>query len=102
VTVARGVAPNHARAGETVNIPYNAPHAFKNVSARRARLLCNGVAGRGGRVLSGGWRRGARAHVAAPTVSNAGRAERASKAKAMALRYRNEMVGLTTRAAMSG
>ncbi|WP_412030528.1 cupin domain-containing protein [Deinococcus yunweiensis] len=29
-----------ARAGETVNIPANAPHSFKNVSARPARLLC--------------------------------------------------------------
>jgi quercetin dioxygenase-like cupin family protein len=28
------------RAGETVNIPANAPHAFRNRSERAARLLC--------------------------------------------------------------
>ena len=29
-----------ARAGETVNIPANAPHAFRNASEAPARLLC--------------------------------------------------------------
>jgi quercetin dioxygenase-like cupin family protein len=29
-----------ARAGETVNVPANAPHAFTNASGRPARLLC--------------------------------------------------------------
>jgi quercetin dioxygenase-like cupin family protein len=29
-----------ARAGDTVNIPSNAPHQFQNVSAKPARLLC--------------------------------------------------------------
>jgi len=29
-----------ARAGETVNIPANAPHSFRNVSDKPARLLC--------------------------------------------------------------
>jgi uncharacterized cupin superfamily protein len=29
-----------ARAGETVNVPANAPHAFTNASSRPARLLC--------------------------------------------------------------
>jgi quercetin dioxygenase-like cupin family protein len=29
-----------ARAGETVNIPANAPHVFKNTSCQPARLLC--------------------------------------------------------------
>lgn len=29
-----------ARAGETVNIPANAPHQFQNVSDRSVRLLC--------------------------------------------------------------
>jgi mannose-6-phosphate isomerase-like protein (cupin superfamily) len=28
------------RAGETVNIPANAPHQFRNLSGRPARLLC--------------------------------------------------------------
>ncbi len=29
-----------ARAGETINVPANAPHVFRNVSERSARLLC--------------------------------------------------------------
>lgn len=29
-----------ARAGETVNVPANAPHVFRNASERPARLLC--------------------------------------------------------------
>jgi quercetin dioxygenase-like cupin family protein len=29
-----------ARAGETINVPANAPHAFTNASDRPARLLC--------------------------------------------------------------
>jgi quercetin dioxygenase-like cupin family protein len=29
-----------ARAGETVNIPANAPHSFRNASKKPARLLC--------------------------------------------------------------
>jgi quercetin dioxygenase-like cupin family protein len=29
-----------ARAGETVNVPANAPHAFRNASDQPARLLC--------------------------------------------------------------
>lgn len=28
------------RAGSTVNVPANAPHAFKNVSGKTARMLC--------------------------------------------------------------
>jgi quercetin dioxygenase-like cupin family protein len=35
----RGV-PSVARAGETVNIPSNAPHGFHNESEQPARLLC--------------------------------------------------------------
>ncbi len=30
-----------ARAGQTINLPANAPHSFKNTSARPARLLCH-------------------------------------------------------------
>jgi uncharacterized cupin superfamily protein len=29
-----------AKAGETVNVPANAPHAFRNASGQVARLLC--------------------------------------------------------------
>jgi quercetin dioxygenase-like cupin family protein len=33
-------AKSALRTGETVNIPANAPHQFRNLSARPARLLC--------------------------------------------------------------
>ena len=33
-------AKSALRSGETVNIPANAPHQFRNVSGRAARLLC--------------------------------------------------------------
>jgi quercetin dioxygenase-like cupin family protein len=33
-------AKSALRTGETVNIPANAPHQFRNVSGRAARLLC--------------------------------------------------------------
>src|SRR3989442_16036267 len=32
--------PTVARAGETINIPANAPHHFRNTSDNAARLLC--------------------------------------------------------------
>ena len=32
--------PSIARAGETINIPANAPHSFRNSSQQPARLLC--------------------------------------------------------------
>src|SRR5258707_862782 len=35
-----GGGPPPARAGETVNVPANAPHSFRNSSHRAARLLC--------------------------------------------------------------
>ncbi len=35
----RGVS-GVARAGETINVPADAPHVFRNVSERPARLLC--------------------------------------------------------------
>ena len=35
----RGVSAG-ATAGETINVPANAPHVFRNVSDRPARLLC--------------------------------------------------------------
>jgi quercetin dioxygenase-like cupin family protein len=35
--------PVRLRAGETVNIPANAPHAFRNASDVPARLLCTAV-----------------------------------------------------------
>lgn len=35
----RGIKQN-ARSGETIHVPANAPHLFRNISAQPARLLC--------------------------------------------------------------
>ncbi|MBC7784281.1 MAG: cupin domain-containing protein [Burkholderiales bacterium] len=81
-----------AHSGETVNFPANAPHAFKNVSQRPARLLCmvsppgaedfflelgDPVASRTGPL---------------PDLDKAALAERASKGKALAAKYKNEII----------
>lgn len=39
----RGDPPLRLSAGETVNIPANAPHAFRNVADGPARMLCTAV-----------------------------------------------------------
>ena len=53
------------RAGSTVNIPANAPHAFKNASATDARMLCMCYTRRAGGVLHRDRRRCMQPHGAA-------------------------------------
>ena len=80
------------RAGETVNIPANAPHSFKNASDRPARLLCLcSPAGQeeffrliGDRVES--------RTAPPPKLSEAERVERMAKAVALAPKYRTEIL----------
>src|SRR3954451_12030479 len=38
--ILRGLAPVRLEAGDSVNIPANAPHAFRNAGDAPARLLC--------------------------------------------------------------
>ncbi len=50
------------RAGNTVNIPSNAPHQFRNVSSKPARMLCMLFAGWAGEFFAGGGDAGGDAH----------------------------------------
>ena len=80
------------RAGQTVAIPANAPHAFRNRSGRPARLLCLcSPAGQDAFFLEVGERLPSRdATPPKPTPEQA--AARGERAKAAASRYRTEML----------
>jgi quercetin dioxygenase-like cupin family protein len=81
-----------ARAGETVNIPANAPHAFRNVADRSARLLCLcAPAGQDQFFLAIGDRVEGRT-TPGPMLGPAEQAERRRKATALAAQYRTEML----------
>lgn len=80
-----------ARAGETVSIPANAPHAFRNVSSSPARLLCTvSPAGNEAFFMEVGDRVPTRTGPM-PTLSEAERKARGEKAKALAAKYRSEI-----------
>ncbi len=81
-----------ARAGETVSIPANAPHAFRNVSAAPARLLCTvSPAGEEAFFLEIGDRVPTRTGPV-PELSDDEKQARAEKARALSARYRNEII----------
>jgi hypothetical protein len=85
-------AKSTARARETVNIPANAPHAFKNVSNKPARLLCLvSPAGEEQFFVEIGDRVATRTGPL-PVLDEEARAERAEKAKRLAPKYKNEML----------
>lgn len=80
------------RAGETINIPANAPHAFTNVSSKPARLLCMcSPAGQEEFFLAVGVPVGSRT-APPPKPSEAEEAEFRNKAEALAPRYRTELL----------
>jgi quercetin dioxygenase-like cupin family protein len=82
-----------AVAGTTVHIPANAPHAFRNASGRPARLLCLcSPPGQEEFFLAIGDRVDSRA-ARPPELDDAAKASRMEKAKALAPRYRTELVG---------
>lgn len=80
-----------ARAGQTVNVPANALHSFKNMSQATARLLCMcAPAGQDEFFLQVG--DPVESRDARPPVLDADqKAERGRKAMALAPRYRTEM-----------
>ena len=85
-------ATSIARAGETVSIPANAPHAFKNVSSVPARLLCTvSPAGEEEFFLAIGDRVPTRTGPV-PTLTEAEQQARAERAKALSAKYKNEIV----------
>jgi quercetin dioxygenase-like cupin family protein len=83
---------HQASAGSTVNIPANAPHSFKNKSDKPARLLCMCTpAGQEEFFMSVGDPVGSRT-APPPRLSDAERAERGQRAKALAANYRTELL----------
>jgi quercetin dioxygenase-like cupin family protein len=85
-------ARSTARAGATVNIPANAPHAFKNVADKPARLLCLvSPAGEEQFFLEIGDRVPTRTGPL-PVLDEAARLERAARAKTLAPKYKNEIL----------
>jgi uncharacterized cupin superfamily protein len=82
-----------AGAGSVVNIPANAPHAFKNMSDRPAHLLCLcAPAGQEELFLALGDPLDSRT-APPPTLNAEEKAERGRRAKALAPKYRTEMLG---------
>jgi quercetin dioxygenase-like cupin family protein len=81
-----------ARTGATVNIPANAPHAFKNVAEKPARLLCLvSPAGLEQFFLEIGDRVPTRTGPL-PVLDEATRLERAARAKRLAPKYKSEFL----------
>jgi quercetin dioxygenase-like cupin family protein len=81
-----------ARVGETVNIPANAPHAFRNASERPARLLCMcAPAGQEQFFLAIGDPVPTRT-APPPKLTEAEQAERRAKAAALAPQFRTELL----------
>ena len=80
------------RAGSTVNIPANAPHAFKNVSGAAVRMLCMCTpAGQEEFFLAAGDLVGSRT-APPPKLTAEEIAERRKKAGSLLAKYRTEMV----------
>jgi quercetin dioxygenase-like cupin family protein len=87
----RGEA-HQASAGATVNIPANAPHSFRNTSDKPARLLCMCTpAGQDEFFLAVGDPVDSRT-APPPKLSEAERAERIQRAKALAAKYRTVLL----------
>lgn len=81
-----------ARAGDTVNIPANAPHVFRNASDRPARLLCLcAPAGEEEFFREIGVPVDHRTH-APPLLDADGQEAFVAKAKALAPKYRTELL----------
>ena len=80
------------RAGETVNIPANAPHCFRNVAAKAARMLCMcAPAGQDDYFKEVGDPVSDRSSPP-PTLTAAQQQERKAKAGALAGTYRTEFL----------
>jgi quercetin dioxygenase-like cupin family protein len=81
-----------ATTGSTVNVPANAPHSFKNTSDTPARLLCMCTpAGQDDFFIAVGDPVDSRT-APPPRLSPAERAERIQRAKALAAKYRTELL----------
>jgi quercetin dioxygenase-like cupin family protein len=81
------------RAGETVNVPANAPHAFRVVSDAPARLLCMCTPAGPGGVLRRGRGAAADAHERSAPARPGRRARTIARTLALAPKYRSELTG---------
>lgn len=82
-----------ARAGETVNVPANAPHGFRNASDGPVRLLCMCTpSGQEEFFLEVGQPVGTRTE-APPALDHDALMEMLGKARALAPQYRTELLG---------
>lgn len=80
------------RAGETVNVPANAPHSFRNLSDRPARLLCMCTpSGQEKFFMTVGDRVAGRTSPP-PSLDATARAARGAKGEALAPHYRTELL----------
>jgi mannose-6-phosphate isomerase-like protein (cupin superfamily) len=80
------------RAGETINVPANAPHFFRNVSERPARLLCLcSPAGQEEFFAAIGDPVATRT-TPAPRLSESEQAKRIAKIRDLSARFRTEML----------
>jgi len=83
---------HRASAGSTVNIPANAPHAFRNASDRPARLLCMCTpAGQEEFFIEVGDPVDSRT-APPPKLTQAEQLERIGRAKALSAKYRTELL----------
>lgn len=81
------------RAGETVNIPANAPHEFHNKSNRAARLLCIcSPAGQEEFFMEVGVPVASRTAAPPPKLDEAAQAALKAKAEALAPKYKTELL----------
>jgi quercetin dioxygenase-like cupin family protein len=81
-----------ARAGSTLNIPSNAPHSFKNKSDKPARLLCMcSPAGQDEFFMAVGDLVDSRT-APPPNLTEPEKLERIQRAKALAAKYRTELL----------
>jgi len=86
-------ATSVARAGQTINVPANAPHSFRNASAQPARLLCIcAPPGQEGFFKEVGVPVASRT-AAPPQPDAAAQAAFRAKAESLAPRYRTELLG---------
>ena len=85
-------AKSVARAGETINIPANAPHQFHNVSEQPVRLLCLcSPAGQERFFLAVGVPVASRT-TPPPALDQAAQAEFVAKVRALAPQFRTELL----------
>ncbi len=83
---------HRARAGETVHVPANAPHQFRNSSSEAARMLCIcSPAGQEEFFLEIGVPVAART-TRPPKLDDAAQAELRAKSAALAAKYRTEFL----------